>query len=62
MATPAKGTRERGKPQGDEEAGTELNLGEFEGVDTMNYSEAALIIQAIVDKRRKTQKVVNDTE
>lgn len=62
MATPPVQARERGKPQGDEEAGAELKLGEFTGVDTMNYSEAALIIQAIVEKRRKTQKVVNDTE
>ena len=47
---------------GNEEASTTLNLGEFQDVETLTLSEAALVINALVAKRRNDQKNVNETE
>jgi DNA-directed RNA polymerase II subunit RPB4 len=44
--------RKREPPAGDEEAGTELKLGEFQDVDALTHSEAALVINALVAKRK----------
>jgi DNA-directed RNA polymerase II subunit RPB4 len=62
MSTPAPISRKREPIQGDEEAGAELKLGEFQDVDTLTHSEAALVINALVEKRKKERKNVNDTE
>jgi len=60
MTTPT--SRKREPPQGDEEAGSELKLGEFQNVDALTHSEAALVINALVAKRKMDRKNVNDTE
>ncbi|KAI9052692.1 hypothetical protein LZ554_002969 [Drepanopeziza brunnea f. sp. 'monogermtubi'] len=62
MAQPAATSRSREPPQGDEEASSELRLGEFQDVDALTHSEAALVINALVTKRRMDKKNVNETE
>lgn len=62
MAAPAPTSRKREPIQGDEEAGSELKLGEFQDVDALTHSEAALVINALVAKRKMDRKNVNDTE
>lgn len=65
MSTNASQTmRRREPPQGDEEAGAELKLGEFQDVDALTHSEAALVINALVAKRKmdKDNRRVNDSE
>lgn len=47
---------------GNEEASTTINLGEFQDVDTLTLSEAALVINALVAKRRNDRKNINETE
>ncbi|KAL8768720.1 MAG: hypothetical protein Q9209_005138 [Squamulea sp. 1 TL-2023] len=54
-------SRTREKPSGDEEATAELKLGEFQNVPTLTLSEARLLINAVLDNRRKLRKV-NETE
>ncbi|KAL8992537.1 MAG: hypothetical protein Q9169_007024 [Polycauliona sp. 2 TL-2023] len=54
-------SRTREKPSGDEEATAELKLGEFEGVPSLSLSEARLLINAVLDHRRKQRKV-HETE
>ena len=53
--------RIREKPGGDEEAAAELRLGEFQDVHTLTISEARLLINAVIDHRKKTRQV-NETE
>ncbi|KAI0838964.1 RNA polymerase Rpb4 [Hypoxylon sp. FL0890] len=55
-------SRSRPQPAGSEEATTVLRLGEFQDVDTLTLSEAALVINALVAKRRNDRKNVNETE
>lgn len=55
-------SRSREAPQGDEEASSELRLGEFQHVDALTHSEAALVINALVAKRRVDRKNINETE
>ncbi|KAI1467332.1 HRDC-like protein [Daldinia caldariorum] len=55
-------SRSRAPPAGNEEATTVLKLGEFQDVDTLTLSEAALVINALVAKRRNDRKNVNETE
>ena len=55
-------SRPKPPPPGNEEAGNVVNLGEFQDVDTLTISEAALVINAVVAKRRKDRKNVNETE
>ena len=62
MATPAPTSRSREAPQGDEEASSELKLGEFQDVDTLTHSEAALVINTLMQKRRDGRKGFNETE
>jgi hypothetical protein len=62
MSTPAPTSRSREAPQGDEEAAAELKLGEFQDVDALTHSEAALVINALVQKRTMDRKNMNETE
>lgn len=62
MSGHAPTSRSREAPQGDEEAGSELRLGEFQNVDALTHSEASLVINAVVQKRRADKKNVNETE
>ncbi|KAI1180507.1 HRDC-like protein [Nemania sp. FL0916] len=55
-------SRTRAVQSGVEEASTTINLGEFQEVDTLTLSEAALVINALVSKRRNDRKNVNETE
>ncbi|KAH7398065.1 HRDC-like protein [Cadophora sp. MPI-SDFR-AT-0126] len=61
MAAPSATSRSREPPQGDEEAAAELKLGEFQDVDALTHSEAALVINALLAKRRMDKKNVNET-
>ncbi|KAK8168458.1 RNA polymerase Rpb4 [Phyllosticta citrichinensis] len=54
--------RPKGEGAGDEEAGQELKLGEFQNVTTLTLSEARLIIDAIVEYRKKHKIALNETE
>jgi DNA-directed RNA polymerase II subunit RPB4 len=63
MSAYAPTSRKREPTQGDEDAGAELKLGEFQDVDALTISEAALVIGALTTKRRGEQKDTNnDTE
>ena len=59
---PEPTSRSREAPQGDEEAAAELKLGEFQDVDALTHSEAALVINALAQKRRGERKGANETE
>lgn len=54
--------RSKPPPPGEEEAGAVLRLGEFEDVETLTLSEAALVINALITKRKKDRKDRNETE
>ncbi|PMD26901.1 hypothetical protein NA56DRAFT_591672 [Hyaloscypha hepaticicola] len=62
MNAHAPTSRTREAPQGDEEASAELKLGEFQDVDALTHSEAALVINALVAKRSADRKNINETE
>ena len=62
MAAQAPTSRTREPAQGDEEAAAELKLGEFQNVDALTHSEAALVISALVTKRKNDRKNINETE
>lgn len=55
-------SRPKPPPPGNEEASAHLNLGEFQNVDTLTLSEASLVLNALVAKRRNDRKNVNETE
>ncbi|EJP69047.1 hypothetical protein MY5147_000320 [Beauveria neobassiana] len=55
-------SRPKPPPPGNEEASATLNLGEFNNVDTLTLSEASLVLNALVAKRRNDRKNVNETE
>jgi len=55
-------SRPRPPRAGNEEAGEVLNLGEFQDVDTLTLSEASLVINAILEKRKETRRNTNETE
>lgn len=55
-------SRPKPAPPGLEKADHELNLGEFQDVDTLTLSEASLVINALVTKRKMDRKNVNETE
>ncbi|KAH8720637.1 hypothetical protein BB8028_0001g09370 [Beauveria bassiana] len=57
-----KMSRPKPPPPGNEEASATLNLGEFNNVDTLTLSEASLVLNALVAKRRNDRKNVNETE
>ena len=47
---------------GNEEASAVLNLGEFQDVDTLTLSEAALVLNALHAKRKNDRRNINNTE
>ncbi|KAH6646446.1 HRDC-like protein [Truncatella angustata] len=55
-------SRAKPTPPGNEEASAVLNLGEFQDVDTLTLSEASLVINALVNKRRLEGKDVDKNE
>ncbi|MCJ1344819.1 RNA polymerase B [Peltigera leucophlebia] len=55
-------SRQREKPIGDEEAGIELKLGEFQTVPTLTLSEARVLINAVMDHRKQQGRKVMETE
>lgn len=61
---PKRAPTSRPKPpaRGDEQAGAELKLGEFENVDTLTLSEASLVINALIAKRRNDRKNFQESE
>ena len=61
MSHHAPTSRSREAPTGDEEATSELKLGEFQNVPTLTLSEARLLINAVMD-HRKQQRKVDETE
>ncbi|KAI9778129.1 MAG: RNA polymerase B [Geoglossum umbratile] len=62
MSTQPLVTRAREQPQGDEEAATELKLGEFQNVPTLTLSEARLLINAVLDHRKTSGREFQETE
>ena len=62
MSNHPRTSRPKPPPPGNEEASANLNLGEFQNVDTLTLSEAALVLNALVAKRRNDRKNVNETE
>ncbi|MCJ1351893.1 MAG: RNA polymerase B [Icmadophila ericetorum] len=61
MASTQPTSRTREKPTGDEEATTDLKLGEFQNVPTLTLSEARVLINAVMG-HRKSQRKVEETE
>ncbi|KAI0000076.1 HRDC-like protein [Xylariaceae sp. FL0662B] len=55
-------SRPKAPTPGELEATSVLKLGEFENVDTLTVSEAYLVVNAVTEKRRKTNKNINQTE
>jgi DNA-directed RNA polymerase II subunit RPB4 len=55
-------SRSRPPPEGEEEATSVLNLGEFQNVDGLTLSEASLVINAVLAKRTKEGKNMNQNE
>lgn len=62
MSQHAPTSRPKPPPPIEEEASTTLRLGEFHDVDTLTLSEASLVINALMTKRRKDRKDRNETE
>jgi len=61
MANQAPTSRARELPGGNEEAAADLKLGEFQNSPSLTMSEARLLINAVIDNRKKT-KNVDETE
>ncbi|KAJ0121435.1 hypothetical protein N8I77_004380 [Diaporthe amygdali] len=55
-------SRPKPLPPGDEDVSTNVILGEFQDVDTLTLSEASLVINALVAKRRNDRKGFQETE
>ena len=55
-------SRPKPLPPGDEDVSTDVILGEFQDVDTLTLSEASLVINALVAKRRNDRKGFQETE
>lgn len=64
MANQAPTSRTRELPGGNEEAATDLKLGEFQNVPSLTMSEARLVINAVIDNRKKQPKLreIEETE
>lgn len=54
--------RKRELPQSELEATSELKLGEFQDVPTLSLSEARLVINKVLDLRRKGEKKFEEPE
>lgn len=61
MSSHHRTSRPKPPAAGNEEATTVLNLGEFQDVDTLTLSEAALVLNALVAKRHIDRKNANET-
>lgn len=57
MSHHAPTAREREQPQGDEEASSELKLGQFQNVPSLSLSEARLLINTVMKHRKETREV-----
>ena len=57
-------SRARPVPLGEEEAASQLSLGEFQSVVTLSNSEARLLVDAVMGKRRSNNngRAVQETE
>ena len=55
-------SRTRELPGGDEEATTDLKLGEFQGVPSLSLSEARLLINAVKQKRGEAGSGIAESE
>lgn len=55
-------SRTREQPIGDEEATTELRLGEFQHEICLSLSEARILVDAVVDRRAKDGGKMAETE
>jgi DNA-directed RNA polymerase II subunit RPB4 len=55
-------SRAKPKPEGEEEATSVLNLGEFQNVDALSLSEASIIINAVLAKRAKEGRKMNQNK
>lgn len=62
LIIPHTASRPKRPPTGDEEAASELKLGEFDNVPTLNLSEARTIINAVTARRRAIKQKVSDSE
>ncbi|KAH8179673.1 RNA polymerase rpb4 domain-containing protein [Sarocladium implicatum] len=57
-----RNSRPKPPPPGKQQATETLNLGEFSDTETLTYSEASLILNALMTKRRNDRKDPNATE
>lgn len=55
-------SRPKPMPPGEEDVSSDVILGEFQDVDTLTLSEASLVINALVAKRRNDRKGFQETE
>lgn len=55
-------SRTREALAGDEEVSAELKLGEFTGVPTLSLSEARLLINAVIERRKMMHRRLVETE
>ncbi|KAK2759000.1 RNA polymerase B [Arachnomyces sp. PD_36] len=64
MSVPASEIQQRKRelPQSELEATSELRLGEFQNVPTLSLSEARLVINKVLDLRRKGEKKFEEPE
>ena len=63
MATSAPTSRVRELPVGEEEATSNLKLGDFSNVPALTLSEARLVINVVMESRRQKQQTdVRETE
>ena len=62
MAAQQPRTRPKEKVAGDEEATSDLNLGEFATVPTLSNSETALLLSAVKEKRMNTKNPLPEGE
>lgn len=61
MAPHAAPSREQPTASTDLEAGRELKLGEFEGVETFSLSEARIVIEKTFNMRRQNNQPLDET-
>jgi DNA-directed RNA polymerase II subunit RPB4 len=62
MTSHAPRARTREAPAGDEEATSELKLGEFQETQTLTLSEARLLVNTVLEVRKQQGSETNETE
>lgn len=62
MSGHPRSSRPKPPPPGKPQVTGEINLGEFQNADTLTYSEASLVLNALMAKRRNDRKDPNATE